>query len=354
MAVNIGRVGRIDPGVWTTVELMEAWETALPAPSFMRDNLFPRIQTTSVNTVIVDYWRETQRLAPWVSPIVRGRVINRDKARTSAFEPPYLKPVRPMFPHDLWDRAPGEAIGGPDPVAREGYYIAQDMMTLDHMIARVEEKICCDCITTGKITAATQEGDEWLPLAELDYEIQPRVVVTPPWDDPTADPLRDIKVAMRQLSAMAGAQCDFVVMGSAASDAFEQHQTVIDGYNKYWIRPGVLEPKEVEWGIQVLGSHRGISLMSYGSEYQDPETGDMVPYLDPTLVVLAAKTAGTGSMGYAAVWQENEEQGIHALYEGTRIWQKYFESEVRYLRCSSRPVPVPPPSQNWLVMKVLA
>jgi hypothetical protein len=353
MPVNVGRVGHLEPGVWDTVTLMEAWEQMFPAPSFIRDNLFPQTQTTSANTVYIDYWRESLKLAPWVSPIVRGRVVERDKARTSAFAPPYLKPVRPMHPHDLWDRAPGEAIGGPDPTAREAYYIAKDMTTLDSMIARVEELICCQCITTGKVIAQSQEGDEWLPLAEIDYEIQPQVGVTPDWSDPAANPLRDLKVAMRQLSAMAGAQCDFVVMGNAASDAFEVHPTVVEGYNKYWIRPGTLEPKEVEWGIQVLGSHRGISLLSYGSEYQDPATGDMTPYLDPTLVVLAAKTAGTGSMGYAAAWQEADEQARHQLYEGTRIWSIYFEDEIRYLRCISRPICVPPPSTNWLVLKVL-
>jgi Phage major capsid protein E len=102
----------------------------------MRDNLFPKTQTTSSNWVLVYYWRETQRLTPWVAPIIRGRVINRDKAKTSAFEPPYLKPVRPMHPIDLWDRASGEAIGGPDSTAREAYYISQDMLMLDHMTVK--------------------------------------------------------------------------------------------------------------------------------------------------------------------------------------------------------------------------
>jgi hypothetical protein len=353
MAVNVGRVDHIDPGVWSTVTLLEAWQTAIPAPSFIRDNLFPRIQTTSGDLIYIDYWRETQRLAPFVSPIVRGRVINRDKARTSAFSPPYMKPVRPMHPNDLFDRAPGEAIGGPDPAAREAYYISQDMLTLDHMVARQEERMCCDCVTTGKVTAFSIEDTETLPLAEIDYETNPEVLVTPTWDDAAANPLRDLKVAMRQLSAMAGAQCDFIVLGSAASDAFEIHPTVVEGYNKYWIRPGTLEPKEVEWGVQVLGSHRGISLMSYGNEYQDPVSGNMVPYLDPNVVLLASRAAGTGSIGYAACWQQSDEQLQHQLFESTRIWALYFEDEIRYLRCTSRPIPVPMPSRNWLVMRVL-
>ena len=72
--------------------------------------------------------------------------------------------------------------------------------------------------------------------------------------------------------ARAGAQPDFVCMGGAASDAFETNPHVMDGYNRYWIRPGELNPKERDWGVTVLGSHRGITLYSYGSTYEDDMT----------------------------------------------------------------------------------
>jgi hypothetical protein len=264
-----------------------------------------------------------------------------------------------LHPIDLWDRIPGEVLGSPDSAAREAEILSEDMRALDRMISRQEEKLCCDCLTTGKVLCETIEGDEKLPLAEIDYELSPIVVAAPPWNDPAADPLRDLKVAMRNLSAMSGAQCDFCVMGAAASDAFEIHPTVMDGYSRYWIRPGELNPQERAWGVQVLGTHRGITLMSYGALYQDDfiVPGAMHPYLDDTLVILACRLAGTGSVAYGGVWQESDDESSgpkhHVLYEGERIWYNYFEDEIRYLRCSSRPVPVPPNTNNYLILKVL-
>jgi Phage major capsid protein E len=333
-------------------ELMEYWKLAYPAPSFIRDNLFQTVKTSNAKTLAVDYYKDSMKLAPWVSPISMGRVVNREKYRTHAWDPPPLKPVRTMHPEDMWDRIAGEAFGSPDPQAREATALIEDMQDLDNLIARTEELLCCQCITTGHVTCYSIEGDERLPLAELEYEIEPRVLVSPTWDDGAADPLSDLRVAMRALSARAGAQCDFIVMGSAASDAFETNQHVIDGYDKYWIKPGELRPEERLWGVTVLGSHRGITLHSYGLTYEDDLTGDMIPFMPDNLVLLAARGARSGVLGYAGVWMENDD-GHHELFEGTRIWKTYFKDEVRHLRCISKPLPIPFNSKSWLIMQVL-
>src|SRR6516164_3829404 len=91
---------------YTVIELMEAWNLAMPAPMFIRDNLFKNTQTTSANTVAVDYWADQQRLAPWVAPISLGRVVNREKYRTYNWTPPKLAPVRTLAPSDIGDRIP--------------------------------------------------------------------------------------------------------------------------------------------------------------------------------------------------------------------------------------------------------
>jgi hypothetical protein len=231
--------------------------------------------------------------------------------------------------------------------------MASDMDGLDSLIARREELMCCQCITTGRVVAYTVEGTRRLPLQELDYEVPPPTVVAPLWSDPASDPLTDIKVAMRAVSAIAGSQCDFIVMGGRASDAFETNPQVIEGYNKYWIRPGELNPKEVEWGVTVLGSHRGITLYSYASAYEDDVTGNLTPYIPDNLVILAARGQGSGTMAYAGVAMEQDGGGRLGVFEGARVWKTYFHEEIRHLRCISRPAPIPPNTRTWMVLRVL-
>lgn len=341
---------------YTTVELMRVWdEVAYPAPAFIRDNLFggpAGVETTPADTIAVDYWHEDQLLAPWVSKITMGRVVSRTKYQTHHFSPPKLAPVRVTHPSDLYDKFPGEPMGGPDSETRDARQLQRDMSELDKMIARTEEMMACSCITNGQVLCYSIEGAEMLPIERLDYETQPHVTVTPPWTDPASEPLNDIKKGMEAISATAGAQCDFVCLGSRAADLLENNQHTREAYNLLWLKQGELKPQEVEWQVHLIGNFRGINLYSYGAQYVHPFSGDMTPYINPNYVILAARLGGNGSMGYAGVWQESDEGKQHVLYEGDRVWRTYFDSEVKHVRCISRPVPLPPNSRTWLILEV--
>jgi hypothetical protein len=341
---------------WTTIELMRVWdEIAYPAPSFIRDNLFAGEEITSADTLAVDYLNGAQLIAPWVSKISAGRVMRREKYRTHQFSPPKLSPIRQMHPADLYDRPVFEPMGGPSDAEWAARQLVRDMTELDLMIARSEELMCAQAIVDGRITCYAIEGSppEMLPLAELEYERQPRVVVAPPWTDPASDPLNDLKVAIREVSGRAGAQADFIALGSLASDLLETNQQTKDAYNLLWLRQGTLTPQETEWSVTSLGSFRGLNLYSYAAQFEHPFTGDLTPYLPPNLVIVASKVGGSGSLGYAGVWQEADEGNRHELFAGKRIWRQYFDdSEVRNLRCTSRPVPLPPNSRTYLILQV--
>jgi len=341
---------------YTTIELMRVWdEIAYPAPSFIRDNLFATEGgVTSADTIAVDYFHEGQLLAPWVSKISMGRVMRREKYRTHQFSPPALRPIRQMHPADLFDKPPGDPVGGPDDASYAAKYLVRDMTELDNMVARSEELMCCQAITEGRVTCYTIEGSppEMLPIAELEYETQPHVVVNPPWTDPASDPLNDLKIAIRTVSAMAGAQAEFIALGSLASDLLETNEQTKAAYNLLWLRQGTLTPEETEWGVTSLGSFRGLNLYSYAAQFEHPFTGDLTPYLDPRYVIVASKLGGSGSLGYAGVWQQEDEQPQHQLYANKRVWRTYFEEEIRHLRLTSRPVPLPPNSRTYLILEV--
>jgi hypothetical protein len=342
---------------WTTVELMRVWdEIVYPAPKYFRDRLFggpAGAQITGADSMAVDYWFEDQLLAPYVSKISMGRVMRRSKYKTRQISPAKLAPIRITHPSDLYDKLPGEAVGGPDVETRDAELLKTDMSELDKMIARVEEQQCCSAICEGRIIQSVIEEGELLPIEQIEYETQPHVVVSPPWTDLTnSDPLADIKAGMKALSASAGAQCDFCCLGDQAADLLETNPKTKEAYNLLWFKQGELRPEEVEWQVTSIGSFRGISLMAYSAEYEHPLTGAMTPYIPPNYVVLAATMGGGGTMAYCGVWQESDDGNRHQLYANDRVWRIYFDQEVKHVRCISRPIPLIPNSRTFMILEV--
>jgi major capsid protein E len=85
---------------------------------------------------------------------------------------------------------------------------------------------------------------------------------------PTADPLADLRGAMRLVANQCGASADLVVMGRSAADAFESNPDVLNAFDKQRINQGVLSASNLSWGVISLGSYRGVTLHVYEAEYQ--------------------------------------------------------------------------------------
>jgi hypothetical protein len=134
------------------------------------------------------------------------------------------------------------------------------------MISRREEWMASECLFTGAVKCL--DGDTGEIVAELSYGTPSKVVPTKLWSDPTSDPLADIRGALRLVSNACGASADIVIMGRNAADAFESNQQVLQAYDKLRISPGQLSPESVSWGVQSLGTYRGIPLYVSESEYR--------------------------------------------------------------------------------------
>ena len=326
--------------------LLGAMEQFTIAPSFIRDHLFPGEDITDADSIVIDYYKAGNRLAPFVSHYAKGSTIPRQKMRSSTFKPPKVAPVLPLTVDDLFNRMPGTI----DPT-RESILLARDLEELDLRISRLEEWMCAECIQSGVITI--RDFDSQRILATLDYGPISPTVVTPPWSDPTSLPLRDLRVAMRAVSSAANSVPSLIAMGGAAADAFESHQSVQDAYNKLWLKQGEITPEMISWGMTSLGNYRALPLYICEATYED-KNGAHMPYLDSKSVLVAC-TQTSGRMAYAGVGQTNDDETNLEVFKGRRIPHLWFpdDSDMRKLRLASRPCPIPPAPENWTVLKVL-
>jgi Phage major capsid protein E len=58
--------------LYRTSVLIESFSQIPSAPSFLKDNLFPRVVTSSSDLVSVEFYRGNQRLAPYCSRYSKG------------------------------------------------------------------------------------------------------------------------------------------------------------------------------------------------------------------------------------------------------------------------------------------
>lgn len=338
-----------DSLLYRTSTLVESFAQVPSAAQFLRDKLFPRTVTAPTDLVGVEYYKRTQRLAPYCSRFSKGVSVARERGQLSVFSPPFIKAVRLLTADELFYRSsPIPAAGAPE--NRDAVLLAQDFRELDSAISRREEWLASQVLFVGSVKCL--DGDSGELVAEISYGTVSKTVPTKLWSDPTSDPLADIRGAMRLVSAQCGAAADLVIMGRSAADKFETNSNVMTAYDKLRIAPGELSPEMVSYGVQSLGSYRGLPLYVCESEYEDVD-GSLKLYVPADLVLVAASSLG-GSMSYAGISQVSED-GRMDVYEGKRIPLIHHEpfEDIRKFRLSSRPIAIPQTLDAWTLLDVL-
>ena len=335
--------------LYTTATLIESFKIVPLAPQFLRDKLFPRISETTSDLVAVDFYNGSQKLAPYCSRFSKGTAVPREKIQTNLFSPPFVKPIRNLTADELYYKTAVQAANAT--VDRDAELMLLDYQELDAAIGRREEWMASECLFKGKVVCL--DGDTGEVTAELIYGTPTKTVPAKLWSDPTSDPLADIRGALRLVSSACGATADIVVMGRTAADAFEGNQNVQNAYDKQRIAPGELAPATVGWGIQSLGTYRGIPLYVYEAEYLN-SSGAMTPYVPPDNVLVAASSLG-GTMAYAGIAQVDATESGLNVFASRRVPVVVFEAleDYRKFRLSSRPVPVPQNLAAWGLLDVL-
>jgi hypothetical protein len=142
-------------------------------------------------------------------------------------------------------------------------------------------------------------------------------------------------------------------MGRAAADSFESNLNVVAAYDKLRINGGTLRAQNVSWGVQSLGTYRGLPLYVYDAQYEDTD-GSMKLFVPEDVVLVAASSLG-GSFSYAGISQVDQDERSIRVYEGRRVPLISYENfeDIRKFRLSSRPVPVPTNLLSWTLLDVV-
>lgn len=326
-----------------------------PARTFLKRLFFgggPQRYTTE--HIDIDIQTAGRRAAPFTSRHGPGKVVDRVGFISYTFQPPNVAPKMAVTVPDMQTRLPGEHIyAGQSPEARASELLGGDLATLDDMITRREEIMVRDALVTGAIVCDGDDVAQTITLPARHASLTLGLLnAADRWGAGTADILRDLRAWRRAINAQSGLTAGVLILGFEAIDALLAStpvQTILDNRR---MDLGLISDQLLNAGASYVGRLQGIDIWGY--EELD-SSGDPL---------ISAKTALMGSpqadcrMCYGAVGVATGE-GTAAritLVPAERVPESWVEREppVRWLKISSRPLPIPIQINGFLTATVLA
>lgn len=308
-----------------------------PVKPFLLNSFFANVQAEATEEIRFDVEHSRPRLAPFVSPMVAGQVVQSQGYTTKSFKPAYIKDKRLFNAERALKRAIGETIGGDvSPVQRMGAVLTAELYDQINMLTRRQELMAAEVLRTGKTIV---EGDMY-PRVEVDFGRDPdltlRLVDTACWGEGVADPLEDVAEWSRLVTQKSGAPANTVVMDLKAWQLFSAAPSVKELLDRQR-GTATLNPAVTGEGGRHVATIGDLQIYLYHAWFNDPETDAQVPYLPDNTVILTGPEL-EGTRCYGAI--KDSKAGFKAVPFFAKTWTDE-DPAVRYMLMQSAPLIVP-------------
>lgn len=295
---------------FSTTDLIQVVPTLKRSQKFLLDRFFPNITVSDTEYVAIDVDVGLRRMAPFVSPLVEGRLMEQRRYQTNTFKPAYIKDKRAPDLRKPVMRQIGERIGGGELTGaeREMANINFEMTDQIDVLDRRLEWMAAQTLSTGTLTV---QGDGF-PTAVIDYGRDPALTVTlagnAQWgmeanfDPEGRDPMPSESIEFWQHDIMrlsGGIATDIVfttspwlkfLNGKGIYGAIQYPRLADSGNN---IDPG----PRINRGAQYKGRWGQYDLWLYNDWYLDANDYEQPMLIDGTVLMCGADLMGVRAFG---------------------------------------------------------
>lgn len=347
-----------DPN-YETRTLLEAFDEGPIVHTFLRDTFFGGRDYPPTSMVEFDYKRGRRKMAPFVAPLVGGKVMERQGFETRFFRAPRIAPVRALRTPDLEPRLMGETVySGRTQADRAAELMAEDSEFLDEAISRREEWMCREVLINGKITVTAETGYQNV-INYLEYGIPSanasnHELIAVKWDQAASDPLKDLETARQNTIKVSGISPNVALFGTNAASVFTRNASVKELLDNRRFELGLVQPVIQDDAVVRFGSVPGLELYSYAEFFED-DAGTLFPMLPPDLVMLLS-TNVQNKIVYGAFTQlEDAKAKRWVTYQTSRIPFVYGDEEggALFYRVTSCPLPMPADILGFRIIEAL-
>lgn len=284
--------------IFSTRSMLGLVSYIYPVRTPFLDMFFKEIKKSISEYIDIDFVRGTRKLAPFVSPTVKGRMIEKRSFERRSVKPPYIKIKDVTTAADLLKTQPGEHIYMPGKTGRQlaREELAKQLKTFMDMIERRLEYMAVQALSTyGDITFS---GDGITLTVNFNMQSTHKVTLagTAKWSDTTnSTPLKDIRTWHTLVKKDSGLVPDVLIFDEDAAQYFIDHPTV-SGPNSVFdtrrVDRGEINPRMLPSGLEYIGTLKRpvIDLYSY-NEYYETDAGTATPIMGASTAIMGSTQA---------------------------------------------------------------
>lgn len=275
--------------------------------SFLLDKFFPNIVTADSEFVSIDVDVGKRRMAPFVSPLVEGKLVEQRRIQTNVFKPAYIKDKRAPDLRKPVRRMIGERIGGDMTGAeREMANLEFEMTDQTDMITRRLEWMASSALLNGSVTVA----GEGFPTVVVDFGRDPALTIaktgSAKWTPANvtagnASPSTDLEAYQRQVLKSSGAVVEDLIFTTSPWLGFLADPLLKGAifYPKLGEGGNTVDPgAKIQHGGVFKGKWGQYNLWLYNDWYVDDATNQEKPMLaDGSVLMSGSMMMGTRAFG---------------------------------------------------------
>ncbi len=308
---------------------------ALPQPKLgFAAKYFTRVVESADAEIHFDVEGTDLRMAPFVSPLVPGKIVEGTGFATKTFRPAYIKDKTPFTAARALTRRLGEQIGGEfDPEQRLALDVATELSEKLLRLERRLEWMAVQALYNGRVTV---QGDQY-PTTVVDFGRAPGNTVVRTsgnkWGDSGVSPIEDL----HQWSGMAETPISDYYMTRDAYTAFRKDP---DTWKRLELMRGssTLDTDAVlSRDLVLMGMIDGFRIWVIPAINVTNEDGSTSPLVPDGTVIGVADAYFEGVRHFGAI------QDVNNLKPGSYFVKSWVEEDpsVRYLMLQSAPLLVP-------------
>jgi hypothetical protein len=355
LGLGFAAMGNID--LYNTRTMLRMLQQLKTARTFILDTFFTKVPAHTTEAIDIDIIDGKRRLAPFVSPRMKGKVMEKLGRHTESYKPAYVKPKMVTTAEDLLVRQPGELVyqDGLDLQQRAATQLANELTELNDMITRREEWMAAQAVQTGKIIVKGEGVDDVVDFGMKDTHLV-TLAGTALWSaKTTAKPIDKFREWCKLINKDAGVVATDAILGSEAYLAMLGTDQIASStsslFNMLRVNMGIIDPQAFDNGVTYIGhiNELGLDLWTYDEYFVDDDTDQEGPMIDPKRVVVLSRKARF-ERHFGAI---KDLKALAPFERFPKVWEE-DDPSVRMLMVQSAPLPCPHQKDAIVSAKVLA
>ncbi|WP_048608677.1 major capsid protein [Providencia rettgeri] len=334
--------------IFDTNVLVQVVPNLMTSQNWLLDKFFPNVVESDTEEVSIDVDVGLRRMAPFVSPLVEGKLVEARKFQTNSFKPAYIKDKRAPDLRKPIRRQIGERIGGQLSAAeREMLNLQFEMADQIDMINRRLEWMASSALVSGTVTVAGEGYDTKVVNFGRAAELTVTLSGSDKWPTQVdagktnTKPSDDIEDWAQRILKNSGAVATDIVFTTKSWKAFRLDTTIKDTAITF----PALSPfgnqinagTQVQKGAVYKGHWGNYDLWLYNDWFIDPIDNVEKPMIpDGSVIMSGADLMGTRAFG--AIIDPAFNYGPLAF--APKSWLEHDPAQ-RFLMMQSSPLVIP-------------